>query len=356
MRVCPDGNSSPTDPATATAAECSSLYGDDPKPSTSNPASPSSTDSKNKFLFNGLLTPVVVTGWGDEADEGFITVTQLYNSMHDGQHCPYMFDPTYMLIIDTRVKEDFLKKHIVTARWVGELNEPMRLEELDAYTMIILYDHKGHSHNIKDSTLRQTLKELQAAGVEPFILVGGFDAFFQEHPYLCTHKVPRCEAERQQLIVPFPSIVLDGALYLGRGDQATCNHIVSHLRITHIVNVTRDHRMAFPRRIKYLHIPLDDDSSAQLLPEFPAAVRFIGAAIADGGRVLVHCNLGVSRSSTVVIAFLMYTRRWILRDARQYLKERRPIIHPNNAFYHQLSRFEEMLFGKKYTVIQELTI
>ena len=100
---------------------------------------------------------------------------------------------------------------------------------------------------------------------------------------------------------------------------------------------------------------LNDDSSSNLLPEFPAAVKFIMDGISEGGRVLVHCNLGISRSSTVVIAFLMYTRRWILRDARQFLKERRPIIHPNNAFYYQLSKFEEMLFGKKYTNIKELS-
>ena len=246
MRVCPDGQ--PSESTISTSLP-------EPQPSTSNPASPSNTNNKNSvFLFNGILTPDVLSRMPHDADEGFITATQLYNSMNDGQHCPYMFDPTFMLIIDTRVKEDFMKKHIVTARCASDLNEPMKLEPIESYTMIILYDHKGLSHNIKDSVLRQTLKDLQAQGAEPFILVGGFDAFYKEHAYLCTHRVPRCEAERQQLIIPYPSIILDNQLYLGRGDQATCNHIITNLKITHIVNVTRDHRLAFPRRIKYLQI------------------------------------------------------------------------------------------------------
>ena len=94
---------------------------------------------------------------------------------------------------------------------------------------------------------------------------------------------------------------------------------------------------------------VDDDNTANLLKQFPNAVKFITDAVNAGGHVMVHCNLGVSRSSTVVIAYLMYTRKWIVRDARLFLKERRPISHPNNGFMNQLIRFEEMLFGKKFT-------
>lgn len=289
-----------------------------------------------------------------DADDGFITATQLYNSMNDGQLSPYMFDPTYMLIIDTRVKQDYMIKHIVTAKHVSDMSDPIKIEPLELYTMVILYDHKGLSHNIKDSTLGKTVSNLQAQGIDPFVLVGGFDRFHAVHPYLCTERVPHSEVERQMLIIPYPSIIIEDQLFLGRGDQATCSHIVNNLQLTHIVNATRDHRLAFPDRIKYLQIEVDDDSTANLLTEFPATTRFIADAINEGGRVLVHCNLGVSRSSTVVIAYLMYTRHWTLRDARLFLKERRPIIHPNNTFIQQLSRFEEMLFGKKFTHIKEL--
>lgn len=48
-----------------------------------------------------------------------------------------------------------------------------------------------------------------------------------------------------------------------------------------------------------LHIALDDVSHANLLPHLPRAVRFIAQALQGGGRVMVHCAAGISRSATV---------------------------------------------------------
>ena len=48
-----------------------------------------------------------------------------------------------------------------------------------------------------------------------------------------------------------------------------------------------------------LHIALDDVSHANLLPHLPKAVHFIARALEGGGRVMVHCAAGISRSATV---------------------------------------------------------
>ena len=48
-----------------------------------------------------------------------------------------------------------------------------------------------------------------------------------------------------------------------------------------------------------LHIALDDVSHANLLPHLPKAVQFIAQALQGGGRVMVHCAAGMSRSATV---------------------------------------------------------
>jgi len=80
----------------------------------------------------------------------------------------------------------------------------------------------------------------------------------------------------------------------------------------------------------------------------------IDDALCSGGRVLVHCTLGASRSATIVIAFLMFSRKWTVETAFHFLKERRPVINPNKGFWKQLSEFEGRLFGKKYTIVKEL--
>lgn len=50
---------------------------------------------------------------------------------------------------------------------------------------------------------------------------------------------------------------------------------------------------------------LDDDPSADLLGALPECLDFLARARGAGGRVLVHCNLGQSRSASVTIAYIM---------------------------------------------------
>lgn len=50
---------------------------------------------------------------------------------------------------------------------------------------------------------------------------------------------------------------------------------------------------------KRLEIWLPDHPAADILRHLPAAVAFVRDTLASGGRVLVHCAAGVSRSATV---------------------------------------------------------
>ena len=61
-----------------------------------------------------------------------------------------------------------------------------------------------------------------------------------------------------------------------------------------------------------MSIPVDDEEHEDLLSWFEPGTAFITAAIAAGGRVLVHCVAGVSRSPTVRSTALSLTRPCIL--------------------------------------------
>ena len=61
--------------------------------------------------------------------------------------------------------------------------------------------------------------------------------------------------------------------------------------------------------------------------------------------VLVHCQGGVSRSSSIIISYLMNTKRMRLKEAIEYVSERRPAIAPNSGFMKQLERYEQSLYG-----------
>ena len=79
-----------------------------------------------------------------------------------------------------------------------------------------------------------------------------------------------------------------------------------------------------------------DTPAANLKQHFTACHRFMNNAFATGGRVLVHCYAGVSRSATIVISYLMKEHGMTLPAATQLVRSKRWFINPNRGFIRQL--------------------
>ena len=58
------------------------------------------------------------------------------------------------------------------------------------------------------------------------------------------------------------------------------------------------------------------------------------------GRTLVHCFAGISRSATLVIAYLVHELGYTLRQAHDFVRSKRPCIQPNIGFWKQLIELE----------------
>lgn len=58
---------------------------------------------------------------------------------------------------------------------------------------------------------------------------------------------------------------------------------------------------------------------------------------------MLHCQMGVSRSSSLVIAFLMKDLGMIFQEAKAYVKSRREVISPSEAFIKDLVKYDEQL-------------
>jgi len=92
-----------------------------------------------------------------------------------------------------------------------------------------------------------------------------------------------------------------------------------------------------------LHVAAEDEETTILLSRFTEVGRWIRACLDDSQCVLVHCAAGVSRSASLVTAFLMKYKSLTKEDALSHVKAIRPIVNPNPGFLRQLLQYQKAL-------------
>ncbi|KAI0094681.1 hypothetical protein BDY19DRAFT_982100 [Irpex rosettiformis] len=110
----------------------------------------------------------------------------------------------------------------------------------------------------------------------------------------------------------------------------------------------------------YLKLPWSHGQSDLVSQGFPAAMTFVDQALERGDGILIHCQCGVSRSATLVIALVMRAASqcspsvpeevWALKGSMQaaysYVKERSKWAGPNMSLIYQLLDYERALKGE----------
>ncbi|TGZ75044.1 hypothetical protein CRM22_000602 [Opisthorchis felineus] len=87
-------------------------------------------------------------------------------------------------------------------------------------------------------------------------------------------------------------------------------------------------------------IRLLDEPSQDVLDILEEALDFIDLSLTTGG-ILVHCAMGVSRSATIVIAYVMRKNKLSYDSALEVVMKKR-LVYPNIGFVNQLKLFEVM--------------
>eukprot|EP01126_Amoeba_proteus_P053019 TRINITY_DN6445_c0_g3_i1.p1 TRINITY_DN6445_c0_g3~~TRINITY_DN6445_c0_g3_i1.p1 ORF type:complete len:141 (-),score=12.88 TRINITY_DN6445_c0_g3_i1:511-933(-) len=100
--------------------------------------------------------------------------------------------------------------------------------------------------------------------------------------------------------------ILPNFLWLGNIVAASDHNFLHQNSITHVLSLSQ-WKVQFhdPKHFKYKIFAVDDVPQADLTPHFEEACDFISSCKKDGGRILVHCNFGMSRSVSVLTAYLM---------------------------------------------------
>ncbi|KAJ6581161.1 protein-tyrosine phosphatase-like protein, partial [Mycena capillaripes] len=115
---------------------------------------------------------------------------------------------------------------------------------------------------------------------------------------------------------------------------------LAQLNITHVITVL-DRDPVIPECIAEnhkLHISIADRSDADIQQYLTQTTEFITAALAENenNNVLVHCFQGVSRSATVVCAYIVATTYMTASESVAYVQSKRSVVCPNLGFRNQL--------------------
>jgi len=155
------------------------------------------------------------------------------------------------------------------------------------------------------------------------------------------------------------SEILPNALYLSGCSPVTGDNLKS-LGVTAVVcalSENEQRRMmadrTLPDDVKIMYARLLDSDSSDISEFFDTTGRFIDEEINKGGRVLVHCAAGISRSSTLILAYLMKYRNFDLRTAFNRVKNARRVVRPNNGFFQKLIDYERSVFRERAAAVDQ---
>ncbi|VDK89232.1 unnamed protein product [Litomosoides sigmodontis] len=116
-------------------------------------------------------------------------------------------------------------------------------------------------------------------------------------------------------------------------------------KISCIVNATVEEPSTHIPGIDYLRISIEDSPYSKINQYFDIVADKIKAVKDRGGRTLVHCVAGVSRSATLCMIYLVKHERMTLRQAYHFVKSARPVVKPNVGFWRQMIEYECKLRG-----------
>jgi len=140
-----------------------------------------------------------------------------------------------------------------------------------------------------------------------------------------------------------PSLILPN-IYLGGIEDCLDKAKLQELGIKKIINVAGEIDNYYPNLFEYHKFPCKDDPEEDISSLFIQVFDILKEASESATGVLVHCYAGISRSSTIIIAYLMQLYQWSMEQSLDYVRQKRSIIEPNDGFIKQLDSFAKGLF------------
>jgi len=217
---------------------------------------------------------------------------------------------------------------------------------------VILVVHKTSKKNDREDrtefAIRKVVQLLNGeSSINSVRFLMDYPRFAKEYRFLCVQECPSPSSLSFQRPRVYPSEILSGFLYLGSFPEVSCFDALNDLGIGYILNVASQCHDRHHGIFAYCKCDILDRKDVDISEHFEPAFKFIEEAKESNSAVVVHCQVGISRSATIVIAYLMKTLEYTLAQAFDHVRDCRPIIKPNSGFMRVLKRYDEMLQSRR---------
>ena len=138
--------------------------------------------------------------------------------------------------------------------------------------------------------------------------------------------------------------IIPNKLYLGNNESAKNLEILQKHNITSILICGYFLSEFFPGQFIYKTLEIQDNEYEIIINSLIKGIEFIES----NKTILVHCREGISRSSTIVIGYIMYKEKKSYIEAENFVREKKDDIKPNENFVKQLKEFGDIIKVCKY--------
>ena len=171
------------------------------------------------------------------------------------------------------------------------------------------------------------------------------------------------DSERKKIISEYYSKhlseIIPNFLYISSYNATKNLELLEKNKITHIINCAADfceNVFEQEKKFTYLSFYLKDHVLENIECIFYECIKFIENVKEKGGRVLVHCIQGISRSVSIVMAYIIFSKKLSYDKAFNLVQSKREISSPNFGFSIQLQNFYSRLYEEpsKYRYIPKI--
>ena len=171
------------------------------------------------------------------------------------------------------------------------------------------------------------------------------------------------DSERKKIISDYYSKhlseIIPNFLYISSYNATKNMELLEKNKITHIINCAADfceNVFEQDKKFTYLSFYLKDHVLENIECIFYECIKFIENVKEKGGRVLVHCIQGISRSVSIVMAYIIFSKKLSYDKAFNLVQSKREISSPNFGFSIQLQNFYSRLYEDpaKYRYIPKI--